>query len=261
MFQFIKNWFNLVFLINIFLLTFCCMVVAEELSFEVDLYDFVSGTNYDTGYTTKVDSISFSTSTVRPGLETSQWASGKTFAKVSSNLTSQSDATIVYMYTTNSTSTGTYKAVYPKITPWEWGNVKLYRGLVIQNQTTQGRYEDGDFAPITVLCVSTVTANANYMASYPTKTQFDSRNMGTGKRPLIDYADIWENGNPIIYSNDDIYIGKGGATGGLWTGTNTYINGDVIIFFGAEFDHVYTGAKYGTETIRFSIIFDPYEPE
>ena len=215
------------------------------LTFDVNLYTWESGKDFIDGYTTTVESIAFDTSGVTLGSDTPQWAGGTVFAKISSNLTSQQAGTNIYVYTKNATATGDYKANAGRIVE----NNTLYNGLVKKGNTTT--YQQGDLAPLFVKCKKVSDANTNYKTALP--ANFSSEELYDGSKILVDYSD--SNFGTLIDALK--VIGTTGTNGGIWVGfgdpgINWYAgNEDVIMFFGALFDHVTGGSEYGTTTINF----------
>ncbi len=227
---------------------------APAVTINVDLYDFVANKDWDT-YSTTVDEISFTTTTVTLGNVTPQWAVGKTFAKLSGNLMAQPDTTKIYMYTRNKTA-GTYQA----ITPRNNDGVNVYNGLVRKGHTAT--LKNGDYAGLKIICKRKSEASN---ATYPTDF---TASFGSGMRYVLDKDDANFN---TLKANNDCYsvIAKGGNGYGLfgfwigcndspgadwanwWTGTNSGTD-DIIMFFAAQFDHVTGGSEYGTTTITFS---------
>lgn len=227
---------------------------AATVTINVDLYDFVANRDWD-AYSTTVDEISFTTSTITLGNTTPQWAVGKTFAKLSGNLMAQPNTTKIYMYTRNKTA-GTYQAITPRVNT---GNVNAYNGLVRKGHTAA--LLPGDYAAIKMICKKKSEA---VKTAYPTDF---TKAFGDGMRYLLDKDD--SNFNSLIANNDcHVVIARGGngTTGGFWVGCNdggdwtNWWSGkadgsgteDLIIFFGAQFDHVTGGSEYGTTTITFS---------
>lgn len=220
------------------------------MTFSVDLYEWVSGKDYTTYTGTGADSISFDVSGVTLGNITSQWASGDVFAKINSNLTSQQAGTTVYMYTKNTTATSDYKANAGRPD----GTNTFYSGLVKKGNTTT--YKEGDFAPLFVKCKKITEANESYKDAKP--ADFSGEEPYNGSRILVDYSDT----NFGTLPDNARVIGMSGVGGGVWVGygvpqggtdpSNWYAgNEDVIMFFGANFDHVTGGSEYGTTTINF----------
>lgn len=218
--------------------------------FDVTLYEWQTGKDYSTYTGTGADSIAFDVSGVTLGNTSAQWAGGTVFAKVHSNLTSQQAGTTVYMFTKNTTATGDYKANAGRTS----GEDTFYSGLVRKGNTTT--YQDGDFAPLFVKCKKVSDANASYKSALP--ADFSAEEPFNGSRILVDYSDS----NFSTLADLSRVIGKSGVNGGIWVGygsdpstapaTDWYAgNEDVIIFFGANFDHVTSGSEYGTTTINF----------
>lgn len=227
---------------------------AETITINVNLYDFVANKDWDT-YSTTVDEISFTTTTITLGNATPQWATGKTFAKLTGDLRAQSDTTKIYMYTRNKTA-GPYQAKTPRINE---GSVSAYNGLVRKGHTET--LQPGDYAAIKIICKRKSQA---VKTAYPTDF---TASFGSGMRYLLDKDD--SNFNSLIVNNDcHAVIAKGGngTTGGFWVGCNdggdwtNWWTGkadgsgteDLIIFFSAQFDHVTGASEYGTTTITFS---------
>lgn len=222
---------------------------AVPLTFDVNLYTWESGKDFIDGYTTTVESIAFDVSGVTLGNDTPQWAGGTVFAKISSNLSIQQSGTTVYMFTKNTTATSDYKANAGRTD----GDKTLYGGLVRKGNTTT--YRDGDLAPLFVKCKKVSDANASYKSALP--TNFSAEELYDGSRIVADYSDS----NFATLQDFMRVVGTSGINGGLWVGygsdpstapaTNWFVNEDVIMFFGATFDHVTAGSEYGTTTINF----------
>ncbi len=216
--------------------------------FDVDLYEWVSGKDFTTYTGEGAESISFDLSGVTLGNTTPQWASGNVFAKVHTNLAIQQPGTTVYMYTKN-TGEGEYQAKSGRPSDED----TLYSGLVKKGNTTT--YQEGDFAPLFVKCKKISDANTSYKSAKP--ADFSAEEPFNGSRILVDQGDTTFAGLP----DNARVIGKSGIDGGVWVGFgvpqgqtgaayNWYAgNEDVIIFFGANFDHVVSGSEYGTTTI------------
>ena len=220
---------------------------AVPLTFDVNLYTWEQGKDFE-DYTTPVESIAFDVSGVTLGNTTAQWAPGIVFAKISSNLSIQQEGTTVYMFTKNTTATGDFKANAGK--PVDTNT--LYSGLVRKGNTAT--YKEGDLAPLFVKCKRVEDANANYKTALP--TDFSAEEPYTGSRVLVDYSDS----NFAALPDFMRVVGTSGINGGLWVGygsdgaydpINWFVNEDVIMFFGALFDHVAGGDEYGTTTINF----------
>lgn len=219
---------------------------AVDMVFDVTLYEWQSGKDYTTYTGTGADSIAFDTSGVTLANPTAQWAGGTVFAKVHSNLTSQQNGTTVYMYTKNTTNTDGYAANAGR----KDGDNTFYSGLVKKGNTST--YQDGDLAPLFVKCKKISDANESYKSALP--ANFSAEKQFDGSRILVDYSDS----NFEDLQDFARVIGKSGSNGGIWVGygndpaTDWYAgNEDVIIFFGATFDHVTGGSEYGTNTIKF----------
>ena len=222
---------------------------AVPLTFDVNLYTWESGKDFIDGYTTSVESIAFDVSGVTLGSATPQWAGGTVFAKISSNLSIQQSGTTVYMFTKNTTATSDYKANAGRVD----GDNTLYSGLVRKGNTST--YQAGDLAPLFVKCKKVSDANASYKTTLP--ANFSAEELYDGSRVLVDYSDS----NFATLQDFMRVIGTSGINGGLWVGygsdpstapaTNWFVNEDVIVFFGALFDHVASGDEYGTTTINF----------
>ena len=172
------------------------------------------------------------------------------FAKIHSNLSIQQGGTTVYMYTKNATATGDYKANAPRTETWETTTVSLYSGLVRKGNTTT--YQAGDYAPLYVKCKKISDANESYKSALP--ADFSGEQHYDGSRILADYSDS----NFSTLADLARVIGTSGTNGGIWVGyggepaANWYSGSeDVIMFFGANFDHVIAGSEYGTTTINF----------
>ncbi len=226
------------------------------LSFSVKIFDWVSGTAWDS-YSTEADDITFTLTGVTPGVATPAWAPAKTFAKVSSNLTTQSAATKVLMYTdnTNATLAGDFKANAPRSEEVSEGVYKnKYNGLVRKGNTST--YQAGDYAPLEIKCVEKAKATS-YITTLPAEFN-NAGKLDVGERYVVDKSDEDFNAD----SEEGVYIGKGGPDGGIWCGAGTPDGGsygnwysktdDVIIFFGARFSNVLGGAEYGTKVIKFA---------
>ena len=216
--------------------------------FDVTLYEWQTGKDYSTYTGTGAESIAFDVSGVTLGNTSAQWAGGTVFAKVHSNLTSQQAGTTVYMFTKNTTATGDYKANAGRTS----GSDTFYSGLVKKGNTTT--YQPGDLAPLFVKCKKVTDANESYKSALP--TDFSGEEPFNGSRILADYSDS----NFSTLADNARVIGKSGSNGGIWVGygesygvTSDWYAGneDVIIFFGANFDHVTGGSEYGTTTINF----------
>jgi hypothetical protein len=213
--------------------------------FNVDLYEWVSGKDFTTYTGTGAESIAFDVSGITLGNATPQWAGGTVFAKISSNLSIQQSGTTVYMFTKNTTATGDYKANAGRTD----GDNTLYGGLVKKGNTTT--YQDGDLAPLFVKCQKISDANASYKSALP--ANFSEEELYDGSRIVADYSDS----NFATLQDFMRVVGTSGVNGGLWVGygndpaTNWFVNEDVIMFFGATFDHVTAGSEYGTTTINF----------
>ena len=222
---------------------------AVPLTFDVNLYTWQSGKDFIDGYTTPVESIAFDVSGVTLGSATPQWAGGTVFAKIHSNLAIQQAGTTVYMFTKNTTATGDFKANAGRTD----GDNTLYSGLVRKGNTAT--YQQGDLAPLFVKCKKVSDANASYKTALP--ANFSAEELYDGSRILVDYSDS----NFATLQDFMRVIGTSGINGGLWVGygsdpstapaTNWFVNEDVIVFFGALFDHVTAGSEYGTTTINF----------
>ncbi len=212
--------------------------------FDVDLYEWVSGKDFTTYTGEGAESISFDLSGVTLGNTTPQWASGNVFAKVHTNLAIQQPGTTVYMYTKN-TGEGEYQAKSGRPSDED----TLYSGLVKKGNTTT--YQEGDFAPLFVKCKKISDANASYKSALP--ANFSAEELYDGSRIVADYSDS----NFATLQDFMRVVGTSGVNGGLWVGygndpaTNWFVNEDVIMFFGATFDHVTAGSEYGTTTINF----------
>lgn len=244
---------------------------APGIDFQVKIYDWVSGADFATGYTgAEATSISFSTDTVTLGTAASSWSKAKTFAKISSNLTSLPAGTNVFMYTDNTKAgyTGDYKALAYRDETWSSVNYKMYGGLVRNGSTAS--YQPGDIQTLHMLSMTVGDANTSYKTALPdisTKTMYSQ-----GRRRLIDIADTigGETFNHVTDTGTytswkEWIIGKSGiSNGGIWVAystneysqTDNWFSGtsDVIIFFGGEFSYVSGGATYGTENITFATI-------
>ena len=223
------------------------------MAFDVNLYEWVEDQDFTTYTGTGEDAIAFDTSGITLGNATAQWAGGTVFAKIHSNLTAQPAGTTVYMYTKNTTNENGYAA--------NAGRTKdgktLYSGLVRKGNSTT--YQDGDLAPLFVKCKKVSDANTDYKSALP--TDFSAEEPYTGSRILADFSDT---GFGDLPENARV-IGTSGVNGGVWVGygvpansaegtpaSNWYAgNEDVIMFFGANFDHVIGGSEYGTNTIKF----------
>lgn len=218
------------------------------MEFDVTLYEWQSGKDYSTYTGTGADSVAFDVSGVTLGNTSAQWAGGTVFAKAHSNLTSQQAGTTVYMFTKNTTATGDYKANAGRTS----GSDTFYSGLVKKGNTTT--YQPGDLAPLFVKCKKVTDANESYKSALP--TDFSGEEPFNGSRILVDYSDSTFS----TLADNARVIGKSGSNGGIWVGygesygvTSDWYAGneDVIIFFGANFDHVTGGSEYGTTTINF----------
>ncbi len=224
---------------------------AVAMIFDVNLYTWEEDKDFTTYTGTGVDSVAFNTSGVTLGNTTAQWAGGTVFAKIHSNLTSQQAGTTVYMYTKNTANTDGYAANAGKVD----GANTFYRGLVRKGNSST--YQDGDLAPLFVKCKKVSDANESYKTALP--TNFSAEELYDGSRALVDYSDTGFSS----FGDNVRVIGKSGANGGIWVGYGVpqgqsvpaydwYAgNEDVIMFFGAMFDHVMGGAEYGTNTIKF----------
>ena len=222
---------------------------AVPMEFDVTLYEWVKDKDFTTYTGTGADSIAFDLSGVTLGNETAQWAGGTVFAKIHSNLSIQQDGTTVYMYTKNTTD-GEYKANAPRTETWETTTVSLYSGLVRKGNTTT--YQAGDYAPLYIKCKKVTDANTSYKSALP--ADFSGEQHYDGSRILADYSDS----NFSTLADLARVIGISGTNGGIWVGyggdpaANWYSGiEDVIMFFGANFDHVTSGSEYGTTTINF----------
>ena len=215
------------------------------MEFDVQLYTWQSGKDFTTYTGEGVESIAFDVSGVTLGNETAQWAGGTVFAKIHSNLAIQQAGTTVYMFTKNTTATGDFKANAGRTD----GDKTLYGGLVRKGNTTT--YQDGDLAPLFVKCKKVQDANTSYKSALP--TDFSAEALYDGSRIVADYSDS----NFATLQDFMRVVGTSGIDGGLWVGygndpaTNWFVNEDVIMFFGATFDHVTGGDEYGTTTINF----------
>lgn len=221
------------------------------MEFDVTLYTWESGKDFTTYTGEGAESIAFDISGITLGSDTPQWASGNVFAKIHSNLSVQQAGTTVYMYTKNTTD-GDYKANAGRVEDWGGTIVTLYNGLVRKGNTTT--YQPGDLAPLYVKCKRISDANNDYKSVKP--TDFSAEEPFNGSRLLVDYSD-----SPFSTLTDNArVIGTSGINGGIWVGygdsgfgpMNWYAGSeDVIMFFGAKFDHVTGGSEYGTTTIKF----------
>lgn len=215
------------------------------LVFDVNLYEWVQNKDYTTYTGTGAESIAFDTSGITLGSDTPQWAGGTVFAKISSNLTTQQAGTNIYVYTKNTTATGDYKANAGRFVD----DMTLYNGLVRKGNTTT--YQPGDLAPLFIKCKRVSDANTNYKSALP--ANFSAEELYDGSKILVDYSD--SNFGTLIDALK--VIGTTGTNGGIWIGfgdigINWYAGSeDVIMFFGALFDHVTGGSEYGTTTINF----------
>lgn len=231
---------------------------APAQTFNVKLYNFNSGTNFEAYTGDGADYIDFNIpNNFTYGSSTPVWVEGKTFAKVSSNLAAQTAGTKVYMYTTNSTA-GDYKANNSRK---DTDNIYKQNGLVRKGNTETN--QPGDFAPLKMFNVAISSATANYKTAYP-KSVFEQTNLyGNSTRMLLDSGD--GNFNALKANEHDTVIGKTGNGGGHWiwcdagdghTWASSYTTEDVIIFFAAQFSYVTGGAEYGTTTIKFVTSYD-----
>jgi hypothetical protein len=217
--------------------------------FDVHLYEWVPDKDFTTYTGDGLDAVAFDVSGVTPGNESAQWASGDVFAKIHSNLSSQQSGT-VYMYTKNTTA-GDYQAKAGRTS----GEDTLYSGLVRKGNSST--YQAGDFAPLFVKCKKISDANESYKTTKP--ADFSAEEPFNGSRILVDYSDSTFSTLP----DNARVIGMSGVNGGIWVGYgvpsgqtgdpyNWYAGSeDVIMFFGANFDHVMSGSEYGTTTIKF----------
>ena len=218
--------------------------------FDVTLYEWEANKDYTTYTGDGADSVSFDLSGITLGNTTAQWASGDVFAKIHTNLAIQPAGTTVYMYTKNTTD-GDYKANAGRTS----GDDTLYSGLVKKGNTTT--YQDGDLAPLFIKCKKVTDANESYKAAKP--ADFSAEEPYNGSRILADFSDSTFSTLP----DNARVIGISGIDGGVWVGFgvpqgetgdayNWYAGSeDVIMFFGANFDHVISGSEYGTTTIKF----------
>lgn len=232
----------------------------ESLDITVTLYEWVKDKEWSE-YTPKASGdIQFDVSNIELGKSTPKYANATTFAKVSSNLTGISEGTTIYLYTKNASASynGEYKAAAKD------GNGK-YSGLIRKGNTSP--YQPGDHAPIRVAFSKLSDfsksngAHHDYVGALPDFStggiNGNARFWTTGFRNLNDKDD------DIFGSLPDLekVLGISGLNGGFWVcekedHSGSWYSGDedVLIFFGAAFDHVIGGSKYGTETITFGAI-------
>lgn len=223
---------------------------AGEVTFDVNVYNWESGTDYKTGYTGTglTTALSFDTSDIDFGNDEYQWAPCNQIIKITSNLSIQAAGNKVLMYT-NNTSNATHPATTPRY-DGTGATAARYNGLV--RTTVSGL--DADYAPLKIVSKTATKANDDYKTSKPAKALFDD--MSNGGRTVIDLQD----GNYSTLEENSTYIGKTGKNGGVWVGygtdngvtSNWYSGSDAaILFLGAAFKGVVGGDSYGTETISF----------
>ncbi len=243
---------------------------SEDINITVDLYELPAtySTNfYQSGTPTSADQIEFEidNNAFSFGSSTVYKAQGNVFAKIKTNLASVGDNKKLFMFTDNMNNSSDYKVFgngNRKTQNWGTEQDKHYaqvcNGLVRKGgkATTNpgeetGNYcNDGDYAPIKMQFIKAVDADAEGQryskANYP--DVFTGSADYKGLKDLLDASDTYEGNN----LRDKMEIGKSGAGGGIWVGSNWYSgNDDVIVFFGASFDHVVGGDKYMTSTIKF----------
>lgn len=226
---------------------------SVTLSIEVNLYDWVKDKEFAEYDSPKSGDIEFDVSGITPGTAESEWANATTFAKVSANLTALPANTELFLYTDNQNNSGDYQA--------KAATGGKYSGLIKAGNTAT--YQPGDHAPIRLAFakmsdVAEGKAHHDYVSTLPNFAtggiSGDARFYTTGFRNLNDRSD---SGFSTLAYQERI-LGVSGVNGGLWVGANEaqteqYYAGeeDVLIFFGAAFDHVTGGSSYGTETIIF----------
>lgn len=231
---------------------------AVTLSVDVTLYEWTKDKEW-ADYTPKASGdIDFDISGITPGQAAAKYANATTFAKVSANLTAMPGGTEIYMYTKNASDSysGDYKALAKD------GDGK-YGGLIRKGATST--YSPGDHATMRVAFskISDFEEGGNhhdYVSALPDFAtggiSGDNRFYTTGFRDLNDKDDT---GFASLPTQEKI-LGTSGVGGGLWVGmSEQYVQWysgeeDVLVFFGAKFDHVVGGSQYGTETITFGAI-------
>lgn len=154
------------------------------------------------------------------------------------------------MYTKNTTE-GDYQAKSGRTS----GEETLYSGLVKKGNTTT--YQPGDYAPLFIKCKKISDANTSYKSAKP--ADFSAEEPYNGSRILADFDDtnfgsLPDNARVIAVSGIDggVWVGYGVPQGQTVDPYNWYAGSeDVIMFFGANFDHVVADSEYGTTTIKF----------
>ena len=223
----------------------------QELIFDVELYDWVSGKDYTFGtggaYTQQADYINFDTN-IELGVEDVQKSSGTTFARIHSNLVEQSAGTTIIMFSSNTKTDSVYKA--------NAANDNKYRGLIRKGNTSS--YVLGDHAPLYMMSVKVSSATENFKTTLPT---FSSYETYSAVRTIYDIAD---NDWSTIDRDAFKVIGVSGSKGGIWLGgefnnqgafATKWFSGkeDAILFFQAEFSNISAGDEFGTDTLFFQI--------
>lgn len=223
---------------------------AGDIVFDVNVYTWVSGTDYKTGYTGSglTTPLSFKTNNISFGSAEYQWAPCNEIIKIHSNLSVQPAGNKVSMYTNNKTNT-THVATTGR-SEGEGAAGKRYNGLVRTGES--GKTED--YALLKIVSKTATKANLDFPSSMPAASVFDA--MDNGGRTVVDLQD----GNYDSLAENSTYIGKTGKNGGVWVGygndgysTGNWYSGsdDAILFLGAAFKGVVGGDSYGTETITF----------
>lgn len=257
---------------------------VTEIDIDIDLYNVPTTpsdnfyTNATAGTTPAPDSgkIEFSVAPIRIGDSAEATAMATVFAKVRTNLTAISSNFKLRMFTKNMENTSDAYKVYnnaanKKTQNWGGTWVQICRGLIRANGAATKETPDydvalGDYAPIKMF-FSTVNAadKRKYAYSY-SGTELSGTVpdvFGVGK-DLCDAQDRRHLPTDPDGEYNDTFaeekiVGTPGAAGGIMA--EDYVNDnyitryaqdrDVIIFFGATFDHVMSGDTYSTETIVF----------
>lgn len=223
---------------------------AQDLIFDVELYDWVQGNDYTFGtggaYTEQADFINFDTN-IELGIEDVQKSSGTTFARIHSNLVEQAAGTTIIMFSSNTKTDSVYKA--------NAADNGKYKGLI--RKGNKSSYVLGDHAPLHMMSIRVSSATANFKNTLPTFSNYETY---SAVRDIFDIADDnWSELNKDAFK----VIGTSGAKGGIWLGgefsgtvfATKWFSGkeDVILFFQAEFSNVSAGDEFGTDTLFFQI--------
>lgn len=246
---------------------FVSFTATGTLEVSVNLYalpDTYSGDfSYETNPGTPVEKIGFDIgNTFEYGSANTYDSYGNVFAKIHTNLSGMPANEELFMYTRNQSNTAAkYKVTANGNRQQDWGDKTaiLYNGLV--RGDGKATKEDktgcnpGDYAPIKMyFCKVTDADKTDFQFSKAKLPPIFGQNQ-YGTKDLLDFNDTL-GGDSVV----DIHyttIGITGADGGIWVGNGEYSTDyanseDVIIFFGARFDHVVAGDTYSTTTITFA---------